>query len=288
MNGMSEKILINGYFRSGTSAVWENVKNSNKDSIVYYEPCHPSLPSLIAKAEEDPLHNKRLWSEYAGLDNFIISNHPYLGRSPYGVRVGRYASRLESLAHAKELRIVLQSNRWHFEIENFLNAGYQVYHIVRRSEAVFDSMCSAYTAYDQSEIYKKLKKVALKLGAVRNFWELNELMDYLRSVNNYGALNQRFYSKSLMGLEQKFVVAWTLVNFVAIKMLGEHPAGVLLSYEKLSDDVYASNKFLQAGLKWQNGYFKKPSLESDSGRHRRIACDLGLLEQYDYVSKSLS
>jgi hypothetical protein len=40
---MAVKLIVNGYFRSGTSIIWKILKESNLDYTVYYEPCHESL-----------------------------------------------------------------------------------------------------------------------------------------------------------------------------------------------------------------------------------------------------
>jgi len=87
---MSIKIVINGYYRSGTSFIGEELRKVSGYNL-YYEPLHPQL-SQILKDQSDSnstvtsrLHELDLWRDYSRLEEKdrlrILVNHPGRNRS---------------------------------------------------------------------------------------------------------------------------------------------------------------------------------------------------------------
>ena len=81
---MAIKILINGYYRSGTTMLFHQVNNALPvDSVGFYEPCYPLL-GLVVRNEDSTkiqnLHGSTLWKSYQNLaeDVFedLLRNHP--------------------------------------------------------------------------------------------------------------------------------------------------------------------------------------------------------------------
>ena len=50
---MAIKILINGFFRSGTTLIWSILKDCNPKYLVLYEPFHPSLATAKGRWSEN-------------------------------------------------------------------------------------------------------------------------------------------------------------------------------------------------------------------------------------------
>ena len=64
---MPINIVINGYFRSGTTYFW-NLLRANVKFPVFYEPLHPQLSLFINRSQGvDETHGMSLWEEYSKL-----------------------------------------------------------------------------------------------------------------------------------------------------------------------------------------------------------------------------
>jgi len=280
-----KKVLINGFFRSGTSAVWDNIKKSNPGTGVFYEPCHPELIKFVMSDEElNSLHGIELWQEYRIFGQKLLSKHPYIGCSAYGKRVESYVELFEEYSRNNNKNLVLQSNRWHFELGNFLEQGYGVVHVVRSPKDVLLSMKTAYTSRESSRFAQFLKRILINYN-VSGFWEFGSLMDYLTAIHSCESLRNGAKRNAFsLGLEEQFILIWTLVNYYAIRMLEKNEKGSVVSYEKLGDDDFAVDFFGKYDLAWTRSYFRKTNVDCNQyDYYRKIANELDILKEYEAV-----
>jgi len=275
---------VNGFFRSGTSAVWGNLKNSNDEALVFYEPCHPQLIKLSSDSEVvDELHGMKLWLEYASLQKELLSSHPYISGSAYGVRLKEYVELFEEYSLNEGKNLILQSNRWHFELLNFVRNDYMVIHIIRSPGDVFMSMKKVYERSDNLML-KKVNRGLLDYYS-DGFWEFGFLVKYLSGIYSNQYLNMsRVKSNLLLNLEEKFVLIWVLINFNVIRMLQNEFDAQVVSYRQLGDDEFCVGLFKKAGMKWDTSYFRSSELNlKELEFYRVIARRIGVLDEYDEV-----
>jgi len=284
-----KKYVINGFFRSGTSAIWNNMKVSNENLMAFYEPCHPHLLKLHLEESGvmNKLHQMELWKEYRNIYMDVLTTHPYISSSAYGKRVIDYISVFESEAKNMDRDLLLQSNRWHFELENFGTENYHVMHVLRAPDSVFDSMRKEYLNNDN--LFVSAVKL-LKMNVWNdNFWEFGELFQFVSSVypTKYTSGSFRRLNKFKFTLDEKFVFLWTISNYLAMKQLEKIENSSLLSYEQLHSKRYSEDVFQQFGLKWNTELFRKSSKKVDLGKYNLVSKKLGLSNEFEYVITSL-
>jgi hypothetical protein len=237
---MGIKFIFNGYFRSGTTLIWEILKKSNPDKTVFYEPLHPHLFDEIAKNKhsKDDLHNKILWDEYLNLSNDdfknLKNNHFKNNFLNDYKKINKYLNVYDNMSED----IILQTNRLHLYLGNISqDYNLNVIYIIRNPLDVYKSLLNIYNSNNG------LKSKFIKLGS----WVKN---GYNPKANIYGAkdnidLIYKKYglplcwgdsSKKASCLKNPFkihVLNWTLSNYIGIKSLKKDIKSVLV-YEKLT------------------------------------------------------
>lgn len=144
--GFSIMVVVNGYFRSGTSVIWSILRSSNENYRVYYEPCHEKLPSLVQGGRPGSvhkIHEYSLWDEYYKFDKVgcIKDFHPSLGK-PFPVDLEKTLEYMNFLGDDKPT--ILQVNRWHPVLQGLAGSGHDVCQVVRDPISISGSIMTYY------------------------------------------------------------------------------------------------------------------------------------------------
>lgn len=246
---MPIRLVVNGFFRSGTSIVWSILRESNPDHDVFYEPCHGDLLRRIEEfrrcGKVDPIHAMCLWEEYLrtpGLIERLRTVHPNVGRT--------FPENLTSLIpyvqeyHALPRRSVLQTNRWHFFLEGVhRETGCGVVHLVRNPFDIYRSIKRAYLTTGDS--LDRTTKHLLWWALPGRAFQIREMADYItpryalppQTVGVRGAIRNR-----MLSTWKQFVLVWVITNYEAIRQT-DRTGNLVTCYETL---LQAPNEFAQA------------------------------------------
>src|SRR3989338_6694756 len=240
---MGIKIIVNGYFRSGTTLTWKSIKTLLPNYYCFYEPLHPKIAALIKMAgkerSKDLLHGEFLWEDYLQLSegelDKILNNHPNL--SSEGIT--NEASLLCYLDQYDQLNksVLLQPNRMHF----FLTTASKKYdakiiHVIRHPLDVLESMKTTYLK-DSSIIFRLIKRLGFIWGFQKmNSFELDKNYKWILKHKGYPS-QESFFFHFFRELDYfgKFVEVWTISNYYAMRSL-EQNKGLLLIYERLTEN----------------------------------------------------
>jgi len=237
---MSIRWIVNGYFRSGTTLLWDLCRKAlPENGLALYEPLHPDLPTYASNAGcgPDPLHGKDLWTDYKRIPREqlrqVFACHPNRDRAVAWSQnaLWDYLDRYHELPYP----ILLQTNRLHYELaEAGARYGAKVVHIMRHPLAVFRSIRRIY------------------LGAVDGWRRAIRTVLYPFTATH--AFETRGFCRKALarmrtqietcpwnpGLLHAFVPAWVVANSVALN-IQEEANGMVLLYDELvsQPDVFA-------------------------------------------------
>lgn len=238
---MGIKIIVNGYFRSGTTFIWKSLKNQLPNYLCFYEPLHPNLAMHIQefkkKQKKDNLHNELLWEDYLNIPeedlNAILINNPNLTK--FGITGEQAINEYLQIFNKLKKPVLLQPNRMHFFLRN-APADTKVVHIIRHPIDVLRSMEKAYLKSEYISL-----RILKRLGNIYFFQKLNafDIDKEYKWINQHIGYppKEDFLFRKIRELDYfgKFVVVWTISNYYAIKSLNSNN-GYLLIYEKLISD----------------------------------------------------
>jgi hypothetical protein len=228
------RIVLNGFFRSGTTLLWDWFRRALPDALCFYEPLHPDLERLardeLRTAEPHADHGLLLWEEYnrlpEGARAALLRDHPgRLGRDWHDESdLFRYLDRFHELPG----EVVLQPCR----ASGFLSGiasryGARTVHMVRRPLAVLDSMIKSASGSRYS-LKRMLVPLLWRSRLVRGY-DLQETSDWIRS-REPGV--ERPHPSGI--LEQHLFV-WTHSNHWAVEAIGS-TNGTMIAYEELLAD----------------------------------------------------
>jgi len=108
--------VVNGYFRTGTTLLWNLIRLSNPHALHLYEPYHPELANKLEKwtiGSRDGLHGLPLWDDYFALPKRVLTH--ILATIPKENVVFDYEYAIEHVKPLKSLGVCvyLQPNRVH-------------------------------------------------------------------------------------------------------------------------------------------------------------------------------
>ncbi|MFM9986434.1 MAG: sulfotransferase domain-containing protein [Flavobacteriales bacterium] len=297
---MPVKYIINGYFRSGTTMLYDAVRKAvGEDGFSFYEPCYPKLGLVIRDEQShkaiNPLHGKKVWHEYLRLDENelkdILRNHP--NTRGEGIANDRdfmaYINQYNALPNA----VFLQTNRYHFFLDIFFKEyNAQVVHVVRNPIHVFESI---YNSYFQS--VSPLKKIVRKLTqryTMKNYFGVQNEFNWILQHTGfpfvmYNNWRLRYFKKP--DYFSQFVVVWIVSNYYALKSIHNH-AGRLVIYERLLVQPDKEFKDLSEYLGLE---VEAPEIKL--GKHlvsgamiskfKGVVKDFGLQQQWGFISQEL-
>lgn len=255
---MPVKVIVNGFFRSGTTVVWRILRDSNRDWRVFYEPCHEGLVNYLHDkdciSQIHPWHKMMLWDEYyrvPGLIENIENWHPRIG-FPLPLNI-RTTLEYVGIFHALKENCILQTNRWHFMLGPLATRyGCGIVHIVRNPYDVFRSICRLYRAQGKwwAVLLKRVGTAAIGLRAFRIGVTYEQLRE--RHFTQLPPLARVPVVKNKTYVFKVFVVVWVLCNFLALRDVYRKNGSVIV-YEKLvsSPSIYKKLFKEKYGLDFQ-------------------------------------
>ncbi|MFK7779650.1 MAG: sulfotransferase domain-containing protein [Candidatus Gracilibacteria bacterium] len=245
---MALKLIVNGYFRSGTSIVWKILKDSNNDYTVFYEPCHEALFDLVSDYEKssnkkNTLHGMDIWEEYTKNPDFFNKLrfiHPNILK-PVPVNYSKIKNYVNAFNELDE-NTILQTNRWHLFLD-FLGKDFdcEIIHIIRNPIDVYNSIINK--AFEKNQYIKKIiyKNRSFNI----NIW-YQELSKFYPELYQNRLYNSKY---NLLFPFEMFIVVWVLTNYYALLKLNKRN---IIIYEKLlySPDEY-KKKIEKLGFKFE-------------------------------------
>jgi len=242
---MSNLIIINGFFRSGTTFLWRVIRDSS-DYVCFYEPLHPNLEQFVTdKPSIHMTHGAELWNEYRELNELEKSklfslNKVINGGQPASEQAIKYLEFLSEL----RVKVLLQPNRASLLLHDVLNfsTDAKVIHILRDPFEVWESMCKM-AIYRGRYIF--IKRYFPFFAFIRGFelFKAGRDVDSFRNVSNFEMILNciRFFGGKHY-LFRCFLRIWIQCNYSAIKAV-EQQNGIIVSLENL-----ITSKSLQVGV----------------------------------------
>lgn len=237
---MTIKLIVNGYFRSGTTLLWDITRKLLKDHVCFYEPLHHELAQLINSEkllnEKNKLHQIYLFKEYSKIDDFtlrrLLFNHP--NYSKFGILNERVLFDYLNIYNDMNFNVALQPNRLSLYLDIVLKKYKpKSIHIIRHPLDVYTSIKKAY--YTKDNKFEYLLKVILRPFLGKESADINKTykwsLDHLGKPVNFNKSKLSYYI-NYFDIFGEFVVVWTLSNYYAIKAIEENN-GLLLIYENL-------------------------------------------------------
>jgi len=253
---MSIKIILNGYYRSGTTFLWKYLKDSFPEHISFYEPLHTELALSIHQEEKggenNRLHGEFLWQEYLNLTSEklsqIIAHNPNANKE--GIKSEQDLLTYLDLFEEMKEKVILQPNRLHFFIDTVSKEyNSKMIHVIRHPLDVYASMKKAYLNV-KSPVYKIAKKLFYPGFWISPGFDLSKEYRWINENKKYPIDKRCNWFNKYFSLDHfgKFVVIWTISNYYAIKSI-EKNKGLILVYEELVDNPKKISKDLEKFLK---------------------------------------
>jgi hypothetical protein len=226
-------LIVNGYFRSGTTAMWKMIKQCNKDKKVFYEPFHTKL---FQKIENEfglnKSHGIELWDEYRDMGNDFIqslkSKYKF-GKYGFSNDINDYIEYLEKFDEI-ESDIILQPNRLSFflgEMVEYFNI--QAIQLVRNPFNVYKSVIKNL----RSNIFRSVLSPIVKgyrLGSA--YYSTIYICDYINK--NHGKIDKYIFKRRFINPWKMFIISWVNSNYYALR----NPRVIALPYEWLISEPY--------------------------------------------------
>ncbi|VAX18151.1 hypothetical protein MNBD_NITROSPINAE03-699 [hydrothermal vent metagenome] len=249
---MSLKLLVNGFFRSGTTILWKILRDSNPSMSVFYEPCHEQIMDNLKKFRQEPFDDEvqgfRVWNEYMeipGLMEKIDKNHPNSGRGNLFPEKAEDVVAYVEIYDQLKKNCILQTNRWSFCLAEIGRAyDCRVIHIIRNPFDIYSSMLKVYMG--QGSALKCLIKSALKPFYAGKAYGIIDMYEFVvrKFDHNYGKLDGKsglLFKESPFNM---FLIVWTLSNYHAIKGL-EAIGETVIVYEKFTSNSKRAEKLVE-------------------------------------------
>lgn len=249
---MAIEVIVNGFYRSGTTMIWDILKKSNINKKIFYEPLNPYLMYYIKleafSHKPNPLHNMLLFQEYIEtgprLIEKISSKQPMFNQAFPEDRnkLFEYLDIFQDVDNS-----ILQVNRLHFhltDIHNLYNA--KLIHIIRNP---FDVYKSIVVDFYKNHYHSKWKlkyfiqyKLRKKYYLHFDHFDIRTMYEFIQKKYGYGI-------DSLIAIDDDsfkyFLVDWIVCNYYAMRSI-EEARGLLLTYEEIIvDSEKALNKIYQ-------------------------------------------
>ena len=238
---MPIRIIVNGYFRSGTTYLWHLMKRAMENEHCYYEPLNDHLALYVRhemlNKKAHPVHGIRLWEEYVKLDpamlDKLLKNHPSTTKDGISseVALGDFLDIFDQI----DSPVLLQTNRLHFFLQYaFERYSAKVVHVVRDPIDVYLSMQETYR-YNRSSA-KRLLKMAVAHWGFRGAFDIERDYDWIRRRVGFPPAEldswRLLLTRQRIDSFRKFCLVWTISNLVAVRTT-ERVGGYILPYEKL-------------------------------------------------------
>lgn len=282
---MSIKLIVNGFFRSGTTIIWRIFRDGNPTLAVFYEPCHGEIFGRIEaerqSSDVDALHSMRVWSEYYERPELLEKlrwHHPNLGgQLPLANKTCEYIENFEVM----DQDCILQPNRWHFVLSDLTSKfGMPALHIIRNPNDVYSSIVDNFFNLG-SPIKRAAKRLVSFVNPGRPF-NLDQMAatitDRYDAHDPYNPIKSRLQSRRKL-----FLKVWIRSNLQAIRSVGKEN---LIVYEDLLSrpDAYAAELLRRYDLQFPYAnLLRSKQCEFLSHHDRRLlekeVADLGMTDE---------
>lgn len=298
---MSIKLLVNGFFRSGTTIVWKIFRDSNPGIVSFYEPCHEEIMSRLDSFAKEPftdtLHNVSVWDEYfevAGLIDQIRQNHPNTGKGNIFPCEARDVVNYAKVYDALDGDVILQTNRWALFMEDIHKAlGTPIMHITRNPLDVYRSMQNVY--FTQGSLAKNLIKKNFKNHFAKKAFGILNMYEYVSRRFSRPARKRRTKLETEFNSVafDMFFIVWSISNYYAIKAM-DNGKGTALTYETMLKYPFETQKTIEEkfGLAFNHeGILKPPTRKTFlTGEEQELllktAEELNVYDEFFYVAKN--
>ncbi|VAX24019.1 hypothetical protein MNBD_NITROSPINAE02-2215 [hydrothermal vent metagenome] len=298
---MSIKLLINGFFRSGTTIVWKIFRESNPDIISFYEPCHEEILDRLELFQRKPyidkLHNISVWDEYfkpPGLIPLIRRHHPNPGKGNIFPDNERDVVDYTKVYDDLDIDVILQTNRWGLFLEEIhKELGAPIMHITRNPFDVYRSMQNVY--FGQGSIVKNITKNAFIDYFSKRAFSISKMYEHisrkfgLRLRQRKTKLDDEFNSEAF----DMFFIVWSVTNYYAIKAM-EDGKGLAITHEVMLQRPDGAKGVIEAefGIAFNHGgILKQPTRavflsDEENKLLLKTAQELNIYDEFFYVAKN--
>lgn len=254
---MPIEIVVNGYFRSGTTFIWNflNETFEREGILSFYEPLNPYLALYIRKEDQgqkNRLHGDFLYRSYSNIENElllkILRNNPNV--SHHGIYNDRVLIDYLDIFNNMPQKIFLQPNRLNFHLD-LLFGRYtkKIAHVIRHPLDVWLSVKKAIYSSSEDQVIRIIHRI-LPLFMFKNSFEIVKQYHWIYNHLGYPYnLRDSLYqsTSNYFNTFEKFVVVWTISNYFALKAINNN-GGYLLAYEYLIDYPHVVKKELSQFL----------------------------------------
>ncbi|XOF33708.1 MAG: hypothetical protein ACL93V_17225 [Candidatus Electrothrix sp. YB6] len=223
---MKKKIIINGYFRSGTTIIWHLIKHSNKNRLFLYEPCHQDICDKILHSSKDahPIHGIKLWEDYSFLSDEII-NIFMCHRGDSFFPNYSFFSLLTNILSEQPDFIGYQTNRCHFILKDFAkDKNFIPIHIIRNPVSVWNSMINFKI---KSGVFPFLERAKFFLFK-KNLFNIN---DQLKEILDFH-VKKDFSCIERESAFMSFIFIWLICNAYSIEQCNSYGGKVFFFQKK--------------------------------------------------------
>lgn len=293
------KLIVNGFFRSGTTLIWRIFRDQNPKTRCFYEPLHPKIIPQLASLNKHTAHGVSLWNEYAE----IHKNDPRF-KILYSKAItpdGRQAINSDAVNYLTYLlnldrNIVVQPNRASLILDKILlkNSKVKIVHIIRDPLEVWSSM---QTMAETRGRLQPLKRIFPGWTYSRSFGLIGsiESINQISKTNNRSENNLKIPFRLLRtnnDIFEDFIYVWTLVNKAAVDIVNRHEGIVFPLKSLLNNDQIAKNISSYTGLNFSidKSSLRKPKAKKDISIYKLddTITTLKLQQEYKILDKILN
>ena len=313
------KLVLNGYYRSGTTILWWAMKRSNPEMLHLFEPLSPALEEDDLSLRSHKLHGAPVGTEYNRKEFDQVKNNFFKRRSRlleiYKHRLKKSSkvdidvlpTNLEEVAplfdllNGLEIPVIVQPNNCHFILRDISERyGCKFIHIIRNPIDTW--LASTVDKSARKGVRKRflpflpalwlaeklVKKSKLALDTLARIYMVNRSF-FLEP--DFELVTQYFdYDRNLVKdyLDKRLVV-WAFCNYEAWKQAEDCKDGMIIYYEQLvKNPEYWFEKMEEfGGVRFSKEYAKeiKPYITHSEKLKDLLIDRLEQLEIFDMVRK---
>lgn len=269
---MALTFLVNGFFRSGTTFLFDEIREQFPDRKCFYEPCYPKLGLVVqnfkTKQGPDQLHQSSLWNEYAQLTSSefeaLLRNHPNTDNKGIANDDALYS--YLNQYHKFDFPCILQSNRYHRYL-HAIQSEYNipVVHTIRNPIAVYHSLVKSYSQRT-SGIKKTIRSAIFPFTSKNYFGQESELRQNIEKLGLPHVFydNWKFRYFNRISFKEKVYINWILANYA---VLVNNNSILILFYENIISNPHHESgrlsSFIQMPFEIRNAKKTRESVFSE-------------------------
>lgn len=208
---MTVQLILSGFFRSGTTVLFEAAERANPKHAVFYEPCHEQLAWHVRKYSEDraahPIHKRSLWTAYTRYPGLADSLQHARSTDIFVPTVTDAEQAVAIVNEHVQVPAIMQVNRWGYLLPDLQRrTGLPYVHILRNPTDVETSM-RRYHQQQGNTLTRLVKIAAWPLIHGREF----SLHRRFAALVACGAIPQQVAERRPTASDQ-FLAVWLVEN----------------------------------------------------------------------------